>query len=56
MPKGYKKDGTHLGFQKGHIINNGRKHTEEWKCNAALGMVDDNIQTLELMIGYIKKV
>jgi hypothetical protein len=25
------------------------------KCNSALGMVDENIQTLELMIEYIKK-
>jgi hypothetical protein len=25
------------------------------KCNSALGMIDDNLQTLELMILYLKK-
>ena len=38
MPKGFKKDGSKLGFKKGHIINNnrvspfkGKHHTEEYK-------------------------
>lgn len=31
MPRGFRKDGTNLGFKKGHKINTGKKRTNESK-------------------------
>ena len=36
MPKGFRKDGSKLGFQKGHIFNNGRKLSKEHKIKISL--------------------
>lgn len=39
MPVGFRKDGTKLGFQKGHHLNKGKKHTEEYKEKKRLLMM-----------------
>lgn len=42
MPRGYRKDGTKLGFQKGNIVNLGKHHSEKTKKKWSLSRRGEN--------------